>query len=160
MRKFEKISFRQFAKDVADGNYDDILLPVRKTKCSAGYDFISFLDIVIKPGEIVKVPTGVKVELNEDEYLSIYVRSSMGFKYNIRMCNQVGIVDADYYNNSSNEGHLWVCLQNEGDKEYVISKGTAFAQGIISKYLICDDDDAVGIRSGGFGSTDGGKENE
>ena len=75
------------------GNNDDILLPVRKTKCSAGYDFISFLDIVIKPGEIVKVPTGVKVKLNEDEYLSIYVRSSMGFKYNIRMCNQVGIVD-------------------------------------------------------------------
>lgn len=160
MRKFEKISFRQFAKDITEGNYDDILLPVRKTKNSAGYDFFSFLDIIIKPGEIVKVPTGIKIALNEDEYLSIYVRSSMGFKYNIRMCNQVGIIDADYYNNSSNEGHIWVCLQNEGDKDYVINKGAAFAQGVISKYLVCDDDDAEGIRLGGFGSTDGGMKNE
>ena len=154
MRKFEKISFKQFAKDVSDGDYDSILLPVRKTKRSAGYDFISFLDITIKPGEVAKIPTGIKISLEDDEFLGIFVRSSMGFKYNVRMCNQVGIIDSDYYNNIDNEGHIWVKLQNHGDKDYVIKKGDAFAQGIIMKYLICDDDDSSEDRIGGIGSTD------
>ena len=160
MRKFEKISFRQFAKDITDGNYDDIQLPVRKTMKSAGYDFMSFLDITIKPGEMVKIPTGVKISLDDGEFLGIFVRSSMGFKYNIRMCNQVGIIDGDYYNNKDNEGHIWIKLQNEGDKEYVIKKGDAFAQGIIMKYYVCDDDNVVSERIGGIGSTDGSDNNE
>ena len=154
MRKFEKISFKQFAKDVSEGDYNSILLPVRKTKRSAGYDFISFLDITIKPGEVAKIPTGIKISLEDDEFLGIFVRSSMGFKYNVRMCNQVGIIDSDYYNNIDNEGHIWVKLQNHGDKDYVIKKGDAFAQGIIMKYLFCDDDNSLGDRIGGIGSTD------
>ena len=160
MRKFEKISFRQFAKDVSEGDYQDIQLPVRKTMKSAGYDFISFLDIVIKPGEMVKIPTGVKISLEDGEFLGIFVRSSMGFKYNVRMCNQVGIIDGDYYNNQDNEGHIWIKLQNEGDKEYMIKKGDAFAQGIIMKYFICDDDDTMSERIGGIGSTDRRDNNE
>lgn len=160
MRKFERVSFRQFAKDVEIGNYEDIQLPVRKTMKSAGYDFISFLDIVIKPGEMVKIPTGIKISLEDGEFLGIFVRSSMGFKYNIRMCNQVGIIDGDYYNNKDNEGHIWIKLQNEGDKEYIIKKGDAFAQGIIMKYFICDDDNAVSERIGGIGSTDRRDNNE
>ncbi len=118
--KFEKISFKQFAKDIDDGNYSEIVLPYRKTKHSAGYDFISFLDITLKPGEIKKIPTGIKVCLEDGEFLGIFVRSSMGFKYNVRMCNQVGIIDKDYYNNSSNEGHIWIKLQNHGDEDYII----------------------------------------
>jgi len=160
MRKFEKISFRQFAKDISEGDYQDIQLPVRKTMKSAGYDFISFLDIVIKPGEMVKIPTGVKISLEDGEFLGIFVRSSMGFKYNVRMCNQVGIIDGDYYNNQDNEGHIWIKLQNEGDKEYMIKKGDAFAQGIIMKYFICDDDDTMSERIGGIGSTDRRDNNE
>ena len=160
MRKFEKISFRQFAKDISEGDYQDIQLPVRKTMKSAGYDFISFLDIVIKPGEMVKIPTGVKISLEDGEFLGIFVRSSMGFKYNVRMCNQVGIIDGDYYNNQDNEGHIWIKLQNEGDKEYIIKKGDAFAQGIIMKYFICDDDDTMSERIGVIGSTDRRDTNE
>ena len=153
MRKFEKISFKQFAKDVFEGNYNEIELPCRKTKNSAGYDFISFLDITIAPGEIKKIPTGIKVCMNEDEYLAIYVRSSMGFKYNVRLCNQVGIIDSDYYNNIDNEGHMWICLQNEGKEEYNIKKGDTFAQGIFTKYLLVDNDNANGERISGIGST-------
>lgn len=160
MRKFEKISFRQFAKDISEGDYQDIQLPVRKTMKSAGYDFISFLDIVIKPGEMVKIPTGVKISLEDGEFLGIFVRSSMGFKYNVRMCNQVGIIDGDYYNNQDNEGHIWIKLQNEGDKEYIIKKGDAFAQGIIMKYFVCDDDDTMSERIGGIGSIDRRDNNE
>ena len=95
-----------------------------------------------------------KVLLEDDEFLSIHVRSSMGFKHNIRLCNQVGIIDRDYYNNIDNEGHIWICLQNEGKKDFTIKKGESFAQGIIQKYCITDDDDACGIRVGGLGSTD------
>jgi len=159
VRKFEKISFNQFSKDVSDGDYNSISLPVRKTKKSAGYDFISFLDLTIESGKVVKIPTGIKVSLEDDEFLGIFVRSSMGFKYNVRMCNQVGIIDSDYYNNVDNEGHIWIKLQNHGDVDYVIKKGDAFAQGIIMKYMVCNDDNSFGERIGGIGSTDGREEN-
>ena len=68
------------------------------------------------------------------------------------MCNQVGIIDSDYYNNTDNEGHIWVALQNEGSKDYIIEKGTAYAQGIFINYLTCNDEVSV-VRSGGIGST-------
>ena len=129
-RGFEKISFEEFKKSVKDDEklYESIKLPIRKTSKSAGYDFIAFEDITIKPGEIKKIPTGYKVKLQDDEVLLIVVRSSMGFKYNIRLCNQVGVIDADYYNNSSNEGHIWVKIQNEGKEKFVIPQGESIVQ--------------------------------
>ncbi len=156
MRKFEKISFDQFKTSICDDKnlYNEYILPKRSTKYSAGYDFFAINDFVLKPGEIIKIPTGYKVAMEQDEMLMIVVRSGMGFKYNIRMCNQVGITDSDYYNNENNEGHVYVALQNQGDKDYVIKKGDAYAQGIFTKYLITDDDKAEGKRSGGIGSTD------
>ena len=159
MRKFERISEKEFLKDVSNGNYEDILLPKRSTKNSAGYDFYSLYDITIKPNEIVKIPTGIKVCMNENEFLGIFIRSSLGFKYNIRMCNQVGIIDTDYYNNKDNEGHIFVCLQNEGDKDFVIRKGDRFVQGIFMPFLITDDDNTTSRRIGGIGSTNKGEDN-
>ena len=103
MRKFEIISKKQFDIDFKDYDtrYDELILPKRNTKFAAGYDFYLPFDIELKPNEIIKIPTGIKVCMNEDEFLGIYVRSSLGFKYNLRLCNQVGIVDYDYYNNNS-----------------------------------------------------------
>lgn len=154
-RYFEKISFKQFAVDISDNKqlYDEYLLPSRGSKYSCGYDFYAIEDMVIHPGEIKKIPTGYKASFLNDEMLLIVVRSSMGFKYNVRMCNQVGVIDSDYYNNSSNEGHIWVALQNEGDKDYFIQKGVSYAQGIFSKFLTCGDN-SDNVRSGGIGSTD------
>ena len=153
-RYFEKISFKQFSKDIGFDKdlYDNYVLPIRKTKYSAGYDFISFSEYVIKPGEVLKIPTGVKAKFLNDEVLMIVVRSSMGFKYNVRMCNQVGIIESDYYNNPSNEGHIFVALQNAGDKDFVIHKGDAYAQGLFLKFLTCGDE-PTDERIGGFGST-------
>lgn len=156
MRKFEKISFSQFTKDIYDDKkiYDEYVLPRRATRFSAGYDFISFKDFVIHPGEVVKIPTGVKVIMNSDEMFCLFVRSSMGFKYNVRLTNQVGVIDCDYYNNIDNEGHIWVSLQNHGDIDYVVKKGMAFCQGIFMKYYITDDDDCnMAERVSGLGST-------
>lgn len=153
-RYFEKISFKQFVKDICDDKnlYDNYEMPRRSTKSSCGYDFIAIRDITIKPGEIVHIPTGYKAKYLSDEMLLLVVRSNMGFKYNIRMCNQVGVIDSDYYNNENNEGHIWVALQNEGNSDYVINKGDAYCQGIFTKFLTCGDD-ANGVRNGGLGST-------
>ena len=159
MRYFEKISFEQFREDIIDDVelYNSYELPRRASKSSCGYDFFSINDIVLHPGEIIKIPTGYKAKFMDDEALLLVVRSSMGFKYNVRMCNQVGVIDSDYYNNSSNEGHMWVALKNEGDKDYIINKGDAYCQGIFIKYLTTDDN-VNNVRVGGFGSTN--KESE
>ena len=145
-RDFEKISFEQFKKDICDDKelYESYSLPTRNSKSSAGYDFHLIQDIEIKPGEIIKIPTGIKSYFGEDEVLFLIVRSSTGFKYNIRMVNQVGVVDADYYNNSSNEGHLFVKVQNEGDKAVSFKKDDVVAQGVFLKYLTTDSDIELG----------------
>ena len=156
MRYFEKISFEQFAKDVKEDNtlYNEYSLPKRATKNSAGYDFYSLFDIVLKPNEIKKIPTGIKATMNDDEVLFILVRSSMGFKYNVRLVNQVGVIDKDYYNNESNEGHLWIKLHNQGEKDYIVKKGDAICQGIFTKFLTVSDEEEIDkSRVGGFGST-------
>ena len=159
MRCFEKISFEQFKKDVSIDKelYDSYELPRRGSKNSCGYDFFALEDMVLQPGEIKKIPTGYKAKLLSDEALLLVVRSSMGFKYNVRMCNQVGVIDSDYYNNDSNEGHMWVALKNEGDNDYIIKKGDAYCQGIFIKYLTVGDE-VTSVRTGGIGSTN--KESE
>ena len=156
MRKFEKISKSEFLKDVPDANYDDIILPKRSTLNSAGYDFYSVISFTLNPGERRIIPTGIKASMNSNEFLGIYIRSSLGFKWNIRMCNQVGIIDADYYGNSDNGGHIFVCLENEGDSVLEIKKGDRFVQGIFMPFLITDDDVAIDSRLGGIGSTNKG----
>ncbi len=153
MRFFEKISKEEFKKHFDESLYDGYTLPKRATKNSAGYDFFAINDYTIKPGEIIKLPTGYKAAFNNDEVLMIFVRSSMGFKWNVRLTNQVGIVESDYYNNIDNEGHIFVSLQNEGDKDYVIKKNTAYCQAVFMKFLVTDDDKTDNIRVGGIGST-------
>ena len=143
MRYFEKISFEQFSKDINNDKelYDTYNLPRRDTKYAAGYDIYSLEDFILKPTEIIKIPTGIKVNMNDDEVLLLVDRSSQGFKYNVRMCNQVGVIDKDYYNNKDNEGHIFVKLQNEGDKDYIVKCGDAICQGIFVKYLTVDNEE-------------------
>lgn len=143
MRKFEKISYEQFKRDIIDDRqlYEEYEIPSRETYYAAGYDFHALCDFVIKPGMTKKIPTGIKAEMENDEVLLIVVRSSQGFKYNVRLINQVGVVDKDYYNNPTNEGHIWIGLKNEGIKDYVVNKGDGIAQGMFIKYLLTANDD-------------------
>lgn len=162
-RYFEKISFTQFKKDISDDRklYETYSLPKRSTKYSAGYDFFSVCDLTLKPGDVAKIPTGVKINMNKDEMMMLIVRSSMGFKYNVRMCNQVGIFESDYYNNPQNEGHAWLKLQNEGTEDFIIKKGEAICQGIFTKFLTVDNEEEINnIRIGGIGSTNKEDKNE
>ena len=154
-RKFEKISFEQFKIDISDDKilYDNYLYPKRSTEKSAGYDFESLIDFTLRPGENIKIPLGFKVYMEADEVCLLLVRSSMGFKYNVRMCNQVGVIDSDYVDNSENEGHMWIKLYNEGEEDFIVKKGDKIAQGIFIKYLKIDNDSTVSKRNGGIGST-------
>ena len=127
MRKFEKVSIDEFSKYYDKTLYEEYDLPKRMTSHSAGYDFFAIEGFTLMPGEIKKIPTGYKATFGSDEMLMILVRSSMGFKYNVRMTNQVGIIESDY-NNIDNEGHMFVSLQNEGDRDFVVKKGEGYAQ--------------------------------
>lgn len=146
IRGFEKITAYK------DNNFP---MPQRKTKFSAGYDFCLPKDITLEPGKTTLVPTGVKAYMQEDEYLGMNIRSSMAYKRNIALVNNVGIIDADYYNNQDNEGHIQLALKNMSSEAITLTKGECVAQGIFHKYLTTDDDAQIAknVREGGFGST-------
>lgn len=156
-RKFEKVSLQEFLKYGSKEEYDRIKLPERKTKYSAGYDFIAYKDILIPAHESKLIPTGIKAEYNEDEVLFIIIRSSLGIKHNIRMNNQVGVIDSDYYNNLDNEGHIMVSLINDSSEDYIITEGSGFVQGIIMKYYTVGEEVET-KRISGTGSTDSKEE--
>ena len=145
MRKFEKISFENFKSEIKDdiNLYNSYSIPTRDTKHSAGYDFKSVIDFTIKPNESLMIPTGIKVCMNEDEVLLLIERSSMGFKYNLRMCNQVGVIDSDYYNSKGSEGHIWIKLKNEGNNDYVVKIGDKIVQGLFMKFLKTDEENEI-----------------
>jgi dUTP pyrophosphatase len=144
----------KIAKGFEDKN---INLPVRKTKFSAGYDIEAAEDIVVpafKPGMApTLIPTGIKAYMENDEVLYLYNRSSNPKKKGLVLANSVGVIDADYYENPDNDGHIMFAFFNFKDEDTEIKKGDAIGQGVFAKYLITDDDSAEGERLGGFGST-------
>lgn len=138
---------------VSDFDDKEINLPVRKTAESAGYDIECGEDVTINPGEVKLVATGLKAFMNYDEYLAIHIRSSIAMKRHLILANCTGIIDSDYYNNEENEGHILVGLYNLGTEPVSLEKGERVAQGIFCKYLLANEDNAKGIRTGGIGST-------
>ena len=163
--KFHKVSEARFLEDWKDNFpeasdeeikeiYKNIALPKRATAGSAGYDFYAPADFSIAPGESIKIPTGIRVEMDQEWVLKCYPRSGLGFKYRLQLNNTVGIIDSDYFY-SDNEGHIFSKITNDSNesKSVSIQAGTGFMQGIFVEYGITVDDDATGIRNGGFGST-------
>lgn len=134
-------------------------LPIKATIHSAGVDFIACSDITIPSfrfkGKATLVPTGVKAFMQKDEYLQIFARSSIPVNLGLIMSNGVGIVDADYYNNEKNEGHIMIEFNNLTNEHITIEKGTRIAQGIFNKVLPVTHGVRVknATRNGGFGST-------
>lgn len=163
--KFEKVSFEQFLEgwgntlEITDEKnirdiYDAVRLPERATAGSAGYDFFAPVSITLKPSETIKIPTGIRVWMEPEWVLKCYPRSGLGFKYRLQLNNTVGIIDSDYYY-SDNEGHIFAKITNDSneDKTLSLKAGEGFMQGIFVEYGITLDDDATGVRNGGFGST-------
>ena len=153
--KFDKISMNQFTSTLSSlCEYDDIKLPQRATKGSAGYDFYSPFDFILNPQETIKIPTGIRAKMNDGYVLLLFPRSSLGFKYRLQLDNSVGVIDSDYYY-SDNEGHIYIKITNDSKDGKILSvnKGEAFAQGIFLQFAITVDDESDNIRNGGFGST-------
>ena len=134
--------------------YNELKLPKRATKGSAGYDFYTPIDVYLKPGETLKIPTGIRCEMNERWVLMIYPRSGLGFKYRLQLNNTVGVIDSDYFY-SDNEGHIFIKITNDSNEGKIVDvkKGQGIAQGIFMQYGIVEDDDVSELRNGGFGST-------
>lgn len=144
--------------EVAKGfENEGINLPQRKTKMSAGYDVEAAEDIVVpafKPGQKpILIKTGIKAYFPEDEVLYLINRSSNPKKNGLVLSNSIGVVDADYYNNVDNDGHIMFAFYNMSDLDTIIKKGDRIGQAIFQKILIADNDNAEGERIGGFGST-------
>ena len=159
--QFEKVSKVQFEKDARKygfiinmDTYQEIQLPKRATKGSAGYDFYAPAAITLKPGETAKIPTGIRAKMEDNWVLQCYPRSGLGFKFRLQLNNTVGIIDSDYYY-SDNEGHIFAKITNDTNegKTVEIPAGTGFMQGIFMEYGITVDDEVEEIRNGGFGST-------
>lgn len=165
--KFHKVSKEQFINDWLDefhgtqreeaiGIYENIQYPKRATKGSAGYDFFSPLSFSLKPGESIKIPTGIRVQIEDGWVLKCYPRSGLGFKYRLQLNNTVGIIDSDYFY-SDNEGHMFAKLTNDSKegKTLEVEAGIGFMQGIFVEYGITFDDEEneLALRNGGIGST-------
>lgn len=138
---------------IANG-YKDAILPKRSTHLSAGYDFHVAKEITLGPGEKRLVETGIKAYMQDDEVLKIYMRSSIAKKYPLNLPNGVGIIDADYFENDTNDGAIFILLHNYGNDPITLTQGMRIAQGIFQKYLLSDEEAKPKIsRLGGFGST-------
>lgn len=167
--RFEKVSYKQFKKDWVktfkdieslnekeiEETYEKITKPLRATSGSAGYDFFSPLNIVLKPNETLKIPTGIRVQIEPGWVLVGFPRSSLGFKYRLQLDNINAVIDQDYYYSEDNEGHIFLKITNDTKEDEIvdIKIGVAFAQGIFLPFGITKDDDAKGTRNGGIGST-------
>jgi len=165
--EFEKVSYEQFCeamKEIFNTEYDNeiiklaydtLALPTRATSGSAGYDFKAPFSFTLAPGATLKVPTGVRVKIDEGWWLGCLPRSGLGFKYRMQLNNTMGVIDSDYYY-SYNEGHIFAKITNDSNegKELEIKAGDGFLQAIFIPYGITYSDSADGVRNGGMGSTD------
>lgn len=159
--KFFKVSREQFLSACTElppadfeKAYESIILPTRATVGSAGYDFRTPVDFTLKPGETIKIPTGIRARINDGWVLMLCPRSGLGFKYRLQLNNTVGIIDSDYFG-SDNEGHIMAKITNcsNENKTLELKAGDAFMQGIFLPFGITEDDDVTAERNGGFGST-------
>lgn len=163
--KFEKVSLKRFVSDWVSAfphqtieqavmAYENIQLPQRATSGSAGYDFFAPVGFELPAGGNIKMPTGIRALIEDGWVLTLYPRSGLGFKYRFQLDNSVGVIDSDYAR-SDNEGHIFLRMTNDNreGKALRVPTGTAFAQGIFLPFGITVDDEAQGVRNGGFGST-------
>lgn len=140
--------------EIVEGAPADTVLPKRKTKSSAGYDFVLPHDVFIAPNSSTGIiATNVKAIMPDNEVLLLYIRSSIGISKGVVLANGTGIIDADYANNPTNDGNIGIILRNQSDNHVRLLKGERIMQGIFVKYEVTSDDEADAERTGGFGST-------
>lgn len=157
--EFEKVSLEQYIKDsggtmeMAHETYNDIKLPARKTRYSAGHDFHMPYGVNVQPGKSICIPTGIRCKMINNYVMLIFPRSSLGIKKHMMIANTIPVIDSDYYMNDDNEGHIFICIKNCGDEVLNLKAGEAFAQAVFVEYGAADNGDVEAERTGGIGST-------
>mgnify|MGYP002212602478 FL=1 len=134
---------------------ENAIIPARATKGSAGLDLYACIEepINLNAGESVLIPTGIAVELPNNEMAAfIFARSGLATKYGISLSNGVGVVDSDY------RGEICVGLRNFGKENYAIEKNERIAQMVIMPVISaifseCEALNKTDRGNGGFGST-------
>ncbi len=130
------------------------IIPTRGSSSSAGYDLYACLEssVVIHPGQTIKIPTGLAMELPEGYVGLIYARSGLATKKGLAPANKVGVCDSDY------RGEYIVPLHNHGEEAVEVSPNERIAQLIITPFVVADfmETDSLSETQrdvGGFGST-------
>ena len=164
--EFEHVSAERFIMDAkkhlgldenaAVAAYERIGLPRRATKGSAGYDFYAPVDIELKAGESILIPTSIRARIDAGWVLLLFPRSGLGFKYRFQLDNSVGVIDQDYYG-ADNEGHIMAKMTNDSreGRTLEIKAGQAFMQGVFVPFGTAAEEEVTMERSGGMGSTTG-----
>ena len=155
--RFTRVSEAQYAEAVSGHGeclpLDEIPLPRRATAGSAGYDFVSPLEVTVPPGGTALIPTGIRAEMEPGWVLLLFPRSSLGFRHALRLSNTVGVIDSDYAF-AKNEGHIMVKLRNPLSEPVAVGRGERFCQGVFLPYGTAEEEDVLTQRTGGIGSTD------
>ncbi len=155
--KFTHVSEKQYAEAMTEREgflpLEEIPLPKRATAGSAGYDFVSPLEVTVPAGGSAMIPTGVRAEMEPGWVLMLFPRSSLGFRHALRLSNTVGVIDSDYAF-AKNEGHIMVKLRNPLSEPVTIGRGERFCQGVFLSYGTAEEEQVTAEREGGFGSTD------
>lgn len=167
--RFEKVTLQTFKQELRkygfgwmpeneiETAWNNIKIPRRATKGSAGYDVEAPIEFHILPHDKVIVPSGLKAYFPPEQigthYLALFDRSSLSIKRGVNLTNQTAIIDSDYYGSEENEGCMLIALTNTNDHVVKFQAGERVVQGIICRHEVTDDDDADGIRHGGVGSS-------
>jgi len=127
-------------------------LPSYQTAGAAGFDLAASADLVVPPGEIRLVPTGLVIEVPAGHFLGIFARSSTPLKRGLIVANGVGVLDSDY---CGPEDEVRIQVMNVTQAPVSISRGDRLAQGVILSFVRADwrEENASRPSRGGFGST-------
>ncbi len=125
------------------------------TAGSAGADIRSSENVIIEPGKVLAVKTGIWIESFEPELISphetieiqIRARSGLAYKNSICLANGVGTVDIDY------PDEIKVLLMNLSDKPFKVDQYMRIAQIVLNKVVRIPQYIKDEVRIGGFGST-------
>lgn len=132
----------------------DLALPTYMSSGAAGMDLFAAVkeEVVIEPGKIKLIPTGLKIALPVGYEAQIRPRSGLALKHGISLVNTPGTIDADY------RGEIGIIMINFGEQSFTIQRGDRVAQMVINKFetvnfISVDELDQTDRGQGGFGHT-------
>ena len=131
----------------------DIPLPRHESDLAAAFDLAAAADVVVEPGRVALVPTGLVIEVPDGMFLGIFARSSTPVKRGLMVANGVGVIDPDY---SGPNDEVMVQVLNFTSADVLVSRGDRLAQAVVLPAPRVTWEEVAEIRPatrGGFGAT-------